>query len=279
METETKTSMKQRSQRSNAYPSYTLQESIDLTKQIYSNYGGSMFVSREQVAKMLNLSASSVILKLSSCTQYDLLEMKSGEGYKPSIHFVKIHKPLNETEKTEALIHCFSSPKLYADLITEFKNEILPYPAGLATVLFRKHSISEPVSEKAATVFIENAKFLNLLNSENILRLDNATKATPIQNNIEDNVEEIDSENVTVESMTHNKEENKNVQITVSENIEKDKRKGPSQNYINNLTGVLPFNIPLKSRKTAQIIIPEDCTKEDFDTIIKWVYLMKESYE
>ena len=41
----------------------------------------------------------------------------------------------------------------------------------------------------------------------------------------------------------------------------------------------IPFNIPLKGKRTAQIIVPPDVKSTDFDFIINFINLMKQQYE
>lgn len=70
-------------------------------------------------------------MQLSSCVQYELLELKSNDGYKPSIRYKKIKKPLPSENVNNFYLDCFKAPELYKRLITEVAGRQLPEVAGL----------------------------------------------------------------------------------------------------------------------------------------------------
>lgn len=238
-------------QRSAAYPSYLISECFDFVKSIYSSFGSSTHVSREQIAKILGKSASAILMKLSSSNQYGLIEMKKNDGYKPSDLFLRMYKPLNESEKRNAEIECLRSPTLYQTLVGEFSNGKLPNTVGLSVILFRKYGIAEAVSEKAAELFIENVKALNLITSEGMLSLSSGISNTNDSN------------------QTNDESVNQEQKIVLVEKQEQKYQPAIGQHS---------FPIPLKGRRKAALIIPDDMTQEDFETITKWIDLMKESY-
>jgi hypothetical protein len=239
-------------QRSAAYPSYLISECFDFVKSIYSSFGSSTYVSREQIAKILGKSASTILMKLSSSNQYGLIEMKKNDGYKPSDLFLRMYKPLNDNEKRSAELECLRSPTLYQSLVGEFSNGKLPNTVGLAVILFRKYGIAEAVSEKAAEIFIENVKALNLISSEGMLSLSAGTSTANDSKQTNDET----SEQEQVKTFT----------------AEKNEQKQPAP-------GQHSFAIALKGRRKATLTIPDDMTQEDFETIKRWIDLTKESYE
>lgn len=252
--------------RSHAYPSHTIEDSIALVKEIYSKYGPSVYVTREQIADLLNIAEGTVQTKVSSSVQYGLLEMKAKEGYKPSGLFVRIHKPLDESEKTDALIETMRSPKLYFDLIKEFEGQIVPYTTGLAIVLFRKHHIAENASSRAAAVFIENAKFIGALGPDNTL------------------YRGLRAFESTTDTVAENEELHINHQIsnTTSERLHSQKPRNFTQNFNSNQeiveVGETSYPVRFKSGKKARIIVPDDLAVEDYDRIIEWASFMKGSF-
>ncbi len=257
-----------RSPRSPSYPSYTLEYCIVMVTKIYDNFGsGNYYAKRGEIAKTLGFSEAHLQTQVSSANQYGLLELKSGEGYKPSPLFVKIYKPIDEEQKQLSLIEAFKSPKLYVSLIEKFENQVLPKINPLSNILLQHFKISPTASEKAATIFVDNAIFLNLLNGENILRF-----SSNINVDIEDK-----SKNVVkkLEILNKNEESDK-----IPKDIFIDNSKGKEeQRRDNNFSEpFLPFNILLKGKRRAQLLLPNDIESNDFDTIINWMRLMKESF-
>lgn len=156
--------------RSIAYPSFTISQSVDLVKRINQQFGNTIYNKREHIAEQLDMSVGNLMMKLSTCVQYGLLEMKSGEGYKPSDLFTKIYKPLNDVEKTDAEIKCLLNSDLYTKLIQQHEGKRLPAIGGLGILLFRNYKVAEDASGRAAKVFIENLTDLNLIGEDNYLK-------------------------------------------------------------------------------------------------------------
>jgi len=246
--------------RSKTYPSYTISYCVEFAKKIYQQYGNSAFLNRKTLAKIEGVSEPSVQLRASSAVQYGLLEMKSGEGYKPSALFLKIHKPLNDKEKREALIAAFKKPKLYSQLLSEFEGKRLPPLSGLATVLFRKYNIIENASEKSAKVFYENSKFLNLLDTEGILNLEDKSSDDEIEE--EDNVastKKHEEEIIENDSKSFVKT-NKNLDIESKVELNANERK---------------IDILLTGRKKGTLIIPDTINSKDLTLIKKQIEVLE----
>jgi hypothetical protein len=155
--------------RSIAYPSYTIRQSSDLVKRINQEFGNTIYNKREHIAEQLGMSVGNLLMKLSSAVQYGLLEMKSGEGYKPASLFTRIYKPLNEEEKREAEIQCLLNAELHKQLYEQHKGRRLPNIGGLSILLFRNYKVAEDASERAAKIFYENLKDLELIGEENLV--------------------------------------------------------------------------------------------------------------
>lgn len=157
--------------RSVAYPSFTIQHCSDLVTRIHKIFGNLTFTGRDRLSKELNISDSHLQTQLSSCVQYGLLELKSGEGYKPTSLFTKIYRP-TPTEKVEdAYLQAFQSPELYKGLVSQFNNQELPQEVGLAAILFRDYKVSDQASISAAKIFVENAKFVRALSEDSKFKI------------------------------------------------------------------------------------------------------------
>jgi hypothetical protein len=156
--------------RSVAYPSNTIEHCIALTSTIFKLFGN-VFATRKAISEKTEISDSHLQTQLSSCVQYGLLELKSNEGYKHTLLFTKIYKPLPSEKKEDALLEAFKNPELYKSIIKNHNQETLT-AIGLSIILFRNHKVSESASHLASKIFIENANGLGLLNEENIFSVD-----------------------------------------------------------------------------------------------------------
>lgn len=261
-----------RSRRSSSYPSYSIEFCISLVRKIYENFGsGNYYARREDISKTLGLSESFLQTQVSSASQYNLLDLKSGEGYKPSKLFIKIHKPVNSEQKHIALIEAFQSPTLYASLIKRYENETLPSLISLSNILLQHFGIADKVSEKAAKIFLANAKYVNALTTDNVLML------TPnIDKPSTDKIGIIEQEEIVpIKSVINS---SSSVSATIAENnIDKMETIELQQNNVSS-GNFVPFNILLKGKRRAQLMIPDNIESSDFDTIINWIRLMKESF-
>lgn len=263
----TSVEVKKVAQRSHAYPSHLIQSSIDYVTKIHTGLGNTSHNTRETIAKVLGLSPASVTIPLSSCVQYGLIEMKSKIGYKPTQRFERIRKPLNEQEKKDALLECFKNPTLYEGLIAEFSGNILPVQIGLSTILYRKYHISESASEKAAEIFIENARNLGLLNDENRLII-SSQNADNTEQNI-DSIPIVETETVTKHTTNNYLLQSPTPKFTKPANEQ--------QSTIVNNPDANSIDIPLRSGQfIAKLVVPKDVTNEDLNKIAKFIEALRE---
>ncbi len=252
-------------QRSAAYPSYSISDSLDFSEKIYKNYGNNYRATREEIAEALNYSVGSLTQKVSAAVQYGLLDMKSKEGYQVTELFVKWYRPISDEAKHEALVEAFKSPPLYNDLIQVFEGNILPPLKPLANILLQKHNISEKACDKAAEIFEFNAELVSALTGERILVLDKEAKEIVVddfeQEEVEDKIQTDDNYNSPM-VVQPPKPENEN--HTNSGSFENRKP--------------IPHNIPLRDKLPAQLLLPSDVNQEDFKFIISYIQLIKDQY-
>lgn len=232
--------------RSVAYPSYTITDSIELTRKINQLFGNSSFNKREDIAQHLEMSVGNLVMKLSTANQYGLLEMKSKEGYKPTDLFTSIYKPLSEEEKKKSQLECLYSPELYRKLLEHYKGKQLPAIGGLSVLLFRSYKVSEDASNRAAKIFLDNLVELGLIDEENKLNVD-IDHATP------------EEENTTKTSVTLTPDYRR-PQVNTNEN---------TNDISHQLAGAAPpIPIFLKGdNRVAKVLMPADFNDDDIDHI------------
>lgn len=260
-------------QRSASYPYYSIKDSLDFSEKIYKNYGTGYRALREQIADALNYSVGSLTSKISSAVQYGLLDMKSKEGYQVTELFVQWFRPVSEKAKQEALLESFKNPSLYSDLIEVFQGGILPPLKPLANILLQQHSISEKACDRAAEIFEQNALLVSVLEENS--RVFDVLNIGVSEQEIEELIGvEVDED---VEPIR------KNQQLTVKVNDSKDDIHNSNQTSnkeeSRQFNDAIPYNIPLKGKRPAQLLVPGDIQSRDFEFIIDFITLMKRQYE
>lgn len=258
-------SIKQTRFRSVAYPSYTISQCFELTKKINTHFGAYSFTSREDISKELQIPIGTILTQLSSATQYNLLELKSKEGYKPTDTFKKIYKPLNEAEKKSAEISSLISPPLYLALIDRFKGKQLPAVGGLAILLYRNYKVAEEAANKAAKIFIENLTQLNVIDEENMLKNDlNITKEDEVQK---------DTEEISATNNNYN-----NKQLDYEPQAKTELYKGSAViDVTSQLIDAPPIPIFLENGTIAKLLMPLNFTDADLDRVIKVISVYKKN--
>jgi hypothetical protein len=99
-----------------------------------------------------------------------LLENKFGQGYVPTSYYDKYNNPVFESDRQKIALQIFNTPELYKRLINEYNGKNLPNEAGLTNHLKSDFSLNPNSSIKAAKIFFENCRELNLIDSGNRLR-------------------------------------------------------------------------------------------------------------
>lgn len=232
--------------RSVAYPSITISDSIELTNRIYKIFGNITYTSREAISKQLHISESHLQTQISSCVQFGLLELKTKEGYKPTELFIKVRSPLPDENINEVFISIFSNPELYKTLIEQFNGKQLPQEAGLGTILYRRHKVSEKVASFAAKIFIESSIDCGFLKND-VLNLGDRVN--------EDNLEIIE------ENIESDKSANSQVLYLPPRTEKKDEGIEKSE--------IPPIPIFLDNGTIAKLYMPKGFTKDDLKRVSK----------
>lgn len=245
--------------RSSAYPSYTIEFCCEFTKKFHQHFGNSSYIQREEVAKVLKISVGHIQTQLSASVQYGLAEMKSKVGYKPSKLFLRVYKPISDEEKKEALIDCLLNPEIYRKLLIQFQGGVVPTVTALSTILFRNHNIAEAASQSAAQIFIDNLKFLQLLDKDNNLLLDREIQLDVEQPKL---IRESEIKEKPIERFITQRREG----------IYPKKTEVPLPDQADSY----PILVPLKNNRQARLILPSDFKNEDLDKVEKFIEALRE---
>jgi hypothetical protein len=243
------TEIKKPVERSSAYPSYTILFCVELVKNIVSKFGSNNYATREDIAKVLNVSAGYLATQIGASVHYGLLEVKVKVGYKPTELFKRITKFLSESEKQEALNEALRLPELYSKLLNEIEDQV-PAVNALAIRLNRYHNITDAASEKAARVFIENLNDLGLVRSDGTFETGKVIVEVP----------------------------NEELPINPAEIVEPEARKAlpPSAITILPSPNHLTLEIPLRDQRIAKLIYPSDISDNDLNKIVRFVDALRE---
>jgi hypothetical protein len=234
------------SKRSNSYPSRTHRFAVAFVERIYQELGSSDFHSKEDIAKVHGLAVPSIKTTLSTAQQYGLLEIKHGVGYKVTALAIKIFHPENDSEKISSIVESLRAPDLFNELLNEFNNQVVPSQVGITNIIIRRYKFKSVVAERIAEIFIDNIKDYNLINPKNMLVLDNKTRIKNAEIKIQETGPAIDS-------------------------IRAETKEG----YRQNQQGIVDILIPLKGKRQAHLLIPEEYAEEDLDRIAKFVEALK----
>jgi hypothetical protein len=165
-----------------AYPSESIMPSISLVKQIVSAKGEINPISRKDISVITDKAEATLSMKLSTCVQYGLLKSQFGKGYLPG----ELYHKYTYEEQANSLLLIFSSPPLYKKLIEDLNGKILPNEKDFAAHLKNNYNLNPNSSFKAANVFLENARNLNLIDSNNRLKFiikENPSRENPDKGN------------------------------------------------------------------------------------------------
>jgi len=234
--------------RSVAYPSYTISSCVELVEKIDKEFTSITFTPKDSISKYIGLTGGAFFMHLSSCVQYDLLQLKSNEGYKPTQQFKKIQKPLPSENVNDLLLECLNHPDLYKKLIGEFKDKQLPTESGLANILDRIYSVKGNASKIAAKVFLKNLATLGLITEGNILKFDSYISF----------IEEEEVPAAEEKSQT-----TLLVPVTLQNKSEKKEQK-------ENISEIAPKEIPIffKDGTEGKVVLPKNFTEEHLRRVL-----------
>lgn len=163
-------------ERSTAYPSYTLEESISFASQLRTALGKGPY-GRVEAAKGLGYSGVSGVsaTKISAMVHFGLLN-RNGNTYMQSELSERINHPISDEDRNKAINEAITMPKLYRDLIADFSGQSLP--SQLGNILIRR-GISAKISEMVAGNFQKSLEFSGLLKNGVLMSTPNLSDNKP----------------------------------------------------------------------------------------------------
>jgi hypothetical protein len=149
-----------------SYPSEPIMPSIALVKQVVSAKGEINPISKKDISIITEKAEATLSMKLSTCVQYGLLKLSFGKGYLPG----ELYHKYTYEDQANSLLLIFGSPPLYQKLISDLNGKILPNERDFAMHLKNNYGLNPNSADKAAKIFLENARNLNLIDNNNRLK-------------------------------------------------------------------------------------------------------------
>lgn len=235
--------------RSKEYPAVTLEQTIDFVRK-FKDYPISKPISYDVAAKECGVSSSTKSFRytISSAKQFGLISTSIGLTFTLLEPAYRLVRPTESAAALKALkIECFSSPKLYADLIPDFIGKSLPPVGTLENLLVNYHQIMPTAAKGAAQKFIDSATELGIVQN-GVLCLDTEVEeGAPMQALVD--ADEVPADNKNNEAIDT---------PTATENGE----------------FAAPLNISFGDKRRAMLYMPIDATKEDAEYVRDMISLM-----
>ena len=156
--------------RKTTYPSATLKQALELTQKIVQSGLGKGPYTRQVITHALGYSEASglVAAKMAACVHFGIMT-NSGNGYRLSSLGESLVDPTSENHKYD-LCRAVNTPVLYAQLIADYNNHLLP--RNLESLLVKHYNIDEAVVPKVARVFRASLEHAGALKCGKVCCLD-----------------------------------------------------------------------------------------------------------
>ena len=234
--------------KSKEYPAITLDQAIVFIKKL-KDYPIGKPISYDAAAKEMNVkpTTKSFTYTVSSARQYGLISTSTGKTLSFLEPANRLARPTeNEQTLTLLKIQCFSSPKLYSELIEEYNGKSMPATNVLENVLVSYYGVAPKAAKTAAQTFIDTANEVGAVNSGVL--------------NTESNANNTDA--TTAGSPEENSKES-------------EPGDQPPQTDLNTKDGFgAPLSIPFGDHRKAILYMPLDATADDADYVLEMIKLM-----
>jgi len=158
-------------------PQISLKDAVEIVKTIARIAGKKKRIAGEVLAEKIGHSpySSSFIRKVYTLKNYGLIDAKIrhekvNDKTKIIVEYceltelsTKIIDPIDEQEKYEALREAFMRISLFKEIFNRYQNTTLPSIETLGPILVREYEVSRGSEKQVYRMFIESARFANLV--------------------------------------------------------------------------------------------------------------------
>lgn len=163
------------------YPIETIESIIPVALQLVAENGTGKPITKEAIAKAVNKSAAGLSQYFSTFVHYGIFITVHGKGYAPTELFRRYMNPVHDGDERKYMLEMFKKPSLYAKIIEEQNGHVLPTDSRRFGNMLKDepYNVTEYASERAARIFLENAKNLGLMDANNTFRINGSTAPSP----------------------------------------------------------------------------------------------------
>jgi len=151
--------------RSSSYPGKNLQDVEKFCISVFEKVGDTV-LKYADLAKHGGVPVREVDTFASTATQYGWMTAVRGKGFSANSAICRALRTPKDGEKNAIYLTAFQSPVIYKWLINHVNGKLVT-EEGLRIDLVRDKDFSDPGSKQATKIFLENAKFLGLIDADN----------------------------------------------------------------------------------------------------------------
>jgi hypothetical protein len=160
------------------YPQVPLYEGKNFTVNVYEKAGDSTPLQRSDLSKYGQVPVRNTDAYTTSAKLYGWMTAEYGKGSSPIGSICTILRKPQGNEEKQCYLDAFSKPEIYQKIISEYQRKPVPFE-GLEIYLIRTHHFSDVGAKLCATVFLENARFLGLINDDGIFNPNDEVTINP----------------------------------------------------------------------------------------------------
>ncbi len=168
-----------------AYPVETLDTMLEFTKNLVVEHGTSKTITKQDIAKALKKQINSLSLFFSTMSQYGLFSVVHGKGYLATDLYRKFTEPVQDNDEYKARLTMFQNVPLYTKIVDTLNGHQLPADEKRFANLLKgePYNVNQNSSEKAAKIFFENCRSLNLRDNNGKFKFPDLNTGLPQINN------------------------------------------------------------------------------------------------
>lgn len=158
------------------YPVDTIDDVLLEADKIVAQHGSGKTITKDEIAIVLGKKVGTLNMFFSTIVQYGIFSLYHGKGYMPTELYRKYKNPaFIGVDEKKAKLSMFRNVPLYSKVIDKLNNQHLPSnEKGFANLLKDEpYKINPNSAERAAKVFYENARSLNLFDSNYVFKYSN----------------------------------------------------------------------------------------------------------
>lgn len=165
--------------RSPLYPLTNLLDTRNFSVNVFEKAGDSTPLKYADLAKFGQVAVRDADSFASAARQYGWMTSAYGKGYSPISAVCTILRKPQGNEETQQYLTAFTKPDIFQKIISEYQGKSIP-TEGLEIFLIRQHQFSDAGAKQCATVFLQNANFLGLINADGVFNSSGQITITPI---------------------------------------------------------------------------------------------------